>query len=687
MKIHLTQPCMLMLCGLAGLSVAPSAEAQQFGPAPLPPATYADFQDDVQAEEAAAEEAENNLDFLDQDLDEIRNTQVAAGAMSTEIESVSRTAQPLAKTAAAVYVITPEMIKRSGARNVPEVLRMVPGLQVARINSSTWAISIRGFNSQYANKLLVQIDGRAVYTPTFSGVQWDQHRLMLKDVERIEVIRGPGGTVWGANAVNGIINITTKNSADTQGLYGEIGGGTEHQAFSGLRAGGALTDDMTFRLWGTQAYDDTGLRAGGGQTDGFNAGNGGYRVDWTPTQYDTLTMQGDFLGGISSIVVDEPAIMTANSLLRWSHQIDDDTDWSVQTYWDEYYRRTSDSFVGQDVFDLDYQYHTKLGRYHDVVVGAGFRNYSTISEFGAGSPVDISPTRENFDIISYFVQDTIELLDDTLYATVGCKFEHNDFTGFEYQPSARLVWVPNERTSIWGSIGRAVRTPSLIDRGLSYSQTLNPGPPPTIMRMAGNPLIKSEDVISYEMGIRRQPTEKLYWDLAAFFCRYDNLMDITPNGMVMPPPAIYVDYLTVNQAIADTYGFELASTYEISPNWSMRGSYSFFVEHIEIPPGDQTMVTNPGLTPRNQIYFHSGWNLNCCTTFDVSVRYVDSLMTGIPRYLVADLRLAREFGNGLEVALVGQNLLDNSHPEFNASGMASATEVKSGFYGMVSYEY
>ncbi len=688
MKVHIQPLWVLMLFGLASTCIVPNARAQQIKPAPLPPFTSVSLQDEEAEEEAAEEEEEDDLDFLDQDLDEIRNTQVAAGAMSAEIESVSRTAQPLARTPAAVYVVTNEMIKRSGARNIPEVLRMVPGLQVARIDASNWAISIRGFNSQYANKLLVQIDGRAVYTPTFSGVLWDQQRLLLKDVDRIEVIRGPGGTVWGANAVNGIINITTKNSADTQGLYGEVGGGTEHEIFSGVRAGGALTDNLTFRLWGTQAKDDGGFRAVGAPTDGFNAGQGGFRMDWTPTQCDMITLQGDFLSGISGVGANPTDANTANTLARWSHQIDDDTDWSVQTYWDQYTRDSQTSSVTQSVYDLDTQFHTKMGCDHDIVTGFGYRTYSTGMEFAPAYALAVVPPRDNFKIISYFAQDTIELLDDELYATLGCKFEHNDFTGFEYQPTAKIVWTPNEKTSIWGSVGRAVRTPSVIDRDLIYTSPAPlPAPGGSFVRMYGNRNVGAEDVISYEMGLRRQPTESFFWDLALFFNRYNALMVVQPTGVTLPPPTMYFNNLTVNGADADTYGFELAATYEVNPCWNVRGSYSFFVENVMIPAGLQTFVTNPGLSPRNQVYFHSGWNLDCCTNLDVSVRYVDSLAAGIPKYLVADIRLARRFGRGLEVALVGQNLLDDHHSEFNGSGLTTPVEVESGFYGMVSYEY
>ncbi len=690
MKFYLQHFWGLMLFGLAGTCAVPNALAQQLGPAPLPPVTYANFQDEEAAEEVADEEEEDDLDFLDQDLDEIRNTQVAAGAMSQEIESVSRTAQPLARTAAAVYVVNNEMIKRSGARNIPEVLRTVPGINVARVTSTVWAISIRGFNTQYANKLLVQIDGRAIYTPLFAGVYWDQNRVLLKDVERIEIIRGPGGTVWGANAVNGIINIVTKSSTDTTGFYAEIGGGDEHRMFSGVRVGGQLSQNLTYRIYGLHNEDDPGYLTGGNSPDGMVAGQGGFRVDWTPTCCDTFTMQGDFSNG--TVDYTEPTdASTANALVRWSHTLTETSDWSVQMYYDQFDRsRAGAGFVGgsqigQEVFDLDTQYHTQWRQDHDIVCGFGFRNYSTrvVTTPGA-TAVEFNPPRDNFDIISYFVQDTMTLVDDRLYTTLGCKFEHNDFTGFEYQPTAKLVWTPDERTSVWGSFSRAVRTPSVADRDMAV--TIGPvAAGPTFMRYTGSRNTVSEDVLSYEFGLRRQPTDKFYWDLAAFFNRYDNLVVTQSFGTTVGPPN-FIENGVVNRGRADTYGFEWLGTYEVAPWWNVRGGYSFFIEHQETAPGTSFFVVEPGYTPRNQVYFHSGWDLNCCTTFDMSVRYVDSLQGGVPRYIVADLRLGWEPAEGLEFALVAQNLMDDHHPEF-ASSTSTVTEVESGFYGMVSYEY
>ena len=314
-------------------------------------------------------------ELLDLDIDQLAETNVnvtGSQALDEEVSVVSRTAQPLSRTGSAVFVITNEMIKRSGARNIPEALRMAPGVNVQRLSSWQWAISIRGFNGVYANKLLVQIDGRAVYTPIFSGTLWDQQFVPLHDIDRIEVVRGPGGTVWGANAVNGVINIITKNSQDTQGLYAEAGGGTEHRSFTHARGGGQASQDITYRVYGAQLEDDRGFLPGGGQApDGRAAGIAGFRMDWTPSSQDQVTFQGDYLGGTSGfggsnggslLPVQSYDIQAANIVSRWTHQIDETSSWMVQLYYDRQARVDSDPFTGldqeQDSFDLDTQYTT-----------------------------------------------------------------------------------------------------------------------------------------------------------------------------------------------------------------------------------------------------------------------------------------------------------------------------------------
>jgi iron complex outermembrane receptor protein len=612
---------------------------------------------------ALTEDLETQKDILELDLEQLTKVQVrvAVASLTTQVTTVSRTSQPIGRTPAAIYVVTNEMIRRCGARNIPEVLRTVPGVDVARINASTWAISIRGFNGRFANKLLVQIDGVAIYSPLHSGVFWEREPVMLEDVERIEVIRGPGGTIWGNNAVNGIINIVTKSSKDTQGVYADIGGGTDHRQFSDLRAG-AQSGDLTYRVWGSNLNDDCGYIASPDRaSDYYHYAQGGFRTDWTPSREDTMTMQGDFVDGVSNPEgyvlpfqqADSTDFKKASTLARWAHTIDDETNWQAQCYYYNPYGKSNRILETNANFDFDFQYEMKRGR-HDIVWGGGYRNDEENLTFNEGMIIQRNVSSEQ--IPNYFVQDTITLVDDRLFATFGSKFDNNSVTHFEYQPTAKLAWTPNDHTSVWAAITRAVRTPSLLER-------------------AANSNLQSEDLLAYELGYRRQTTEKLFWELAVFYNRYNNL--IATGGPRRT---------TENVGDGGTYGFEYNTTYQVNPTWRLTGSYSFFIEYVEYPLDYQSNTTNGG-TPRNQFYLQSGWDLGHDVTFDVMFRYVDSLIIGVEKYFVGDIRLAWRPKEHLEFSIVGQNLFDGRHYEFVDSGGAKATEVEPGVYGMAAYRY
>ena len=625
--------------------------------------------------EQPSKKNQDDLEMLDLDLKQLSQVAVksASPTMDMEVSTVTRTASSVGKSPAAVYVITNEMIKRCGARNIPEALRLAPGVQVAQVTACSWAISIRGFNGVFANKLLVQIDGRIVYTGTFTGVYWDLQQVLLEDIDRIEIIRGPGASVWGANAVNGVINIVTKSSVDTNGIYAYSGGGSEHRSFNAVRTGGRQ-GDFNWRIYGMQADDGPGyLNLPGGAWDPYQFAQGGFRLDWAPTHYDTLTLQGDFLGGrqkLNAIGYGKASLdcRTTNFLGRWTHKYSEDSDWSTQIYYDNWYRFSQgqdDILQGQRTFDFDTQYHTKLSDRHDIVCGFSYRLCSLVVDTQGGA-AQVVPPLNTFDDISYFIQDTIELRPDHVFFTTGIKLEHDNFTNFEYQPTVRLLWAPDDQTSIWGAISRAVRIPSVMERSLVFYGGL----------LRGSTSVVSEDLLAYECGIRRQATDRFYWDLAVFFNRYDNLIGASP----LLPPSV-----ATNNGYGDTYGYEVVATYEATPNWRLRGSYSFLVEDVTYADG---MGFNlfPGCSPRNQCFLHSAWDLPHDTTLDMIWRYVDNLPIGIPHYLVMDMRLAWQPTDHMEVSLVGQNLLDNHHYEFYDYRFP-ATEVPSGVYGMVTWRH
>ena len=704
--VGLISAALLSAAGLLPTTEDRAAFGQDLSSAPLP-------QED--GAEPDATDLDSLLEAADKDVTQLSNVSVASPALATEVSTVSRQESTVGRSAAPVFVITNEMIRRSGARAIPDILRMVPGVQVARIDSSKWAVSIRGFNGRFANKLLVQIDGRSVYTPLFGGVWWDIQDVVLEDVERIEVIRGPGATVWGANAVNGIINIITKKASDTQGTYVHAGAGTEELGFTTARYGGRIGNDAHYRVYGKWFERDEGFATGDNAKDDWRMGRGGFRTDWTPNCCDTLTLQGDYYKGAAgerNLLPSLPPVFTqamdddeftegGNILFRWRRELAEDSDWSLQLYYDRTERLWSNLGMGEDrdTFDLDFQHRFPLGHRHSIIWGFGYRNTKDQIRnadvlFGAQPIISFSPNERADDVLSYFIQDEITLREDLLYFTVGSKFEHNDYTGFEFQPTARLLWTPSPRHCIWASISRAVRTPTRTEDDIRLLMAPVVVPPgiPVFPELFGNPNMVSEDVIAYEAGIRVQPTDQFFWDLAVFFNQYDSLRSIGFAPLPGPGPggSLILPGVFENDGRAQSYGFEIAGTYEITPHWRLYGTYSFLVI-----TGETGADMN---SPRNQIYLQSSWDLCRDVQFDIMWRYVDSVPgfglagtvgPGVPDYNVMDMRLAWHARPGLELAVVGRSLLDLQHleaPTDTALGTVS-TEVQAEVYGSVTWRY
>lgn len=408
--------------------------------------------------------------------------------MEIRVKSVSKKEQRLSRAASAVFVITAEDIRRSGATNIPDLLRMVPGLDVAQVNSSTWAISSRGFNDEAANKLLVLIDGRTVYSPLFGGVFWDVQQIPLEIIERIEVIRGPGAAVWGANAVNGVINIITKKASDTQG--GLIsGGGTYDQGFGTALFGGKLRNDTYYRAFvnGFNQNHFIGLAAQNGH-DAWDVYRTGFRVDSKLGAKDSITFQGDAYNGsegevvaaVTSLVPPQPQILNLrlglggwDLLSRWDRAISSTSETTLQVYFDRTNRGDSTYGEGRDTFDVDFQHHIGWGSRQDFVWGLGYR--ATSDSIRGSLRVTFNPPGESNRFSSSFVQDEIAIIPQSLYFTIGTKLEHNPFTGFGVQPDARIAWLANHKNMFWASVSRAMRTPTR-DEDVRFNQIVNPGP-------------------------------------------------------------------------------------------------------------------------------------------------------------------------------------------------------------------
>jgi iron complex outermembrane receptor protein len=616
---------------------------------------------------AAAAEAASQLKKLS--LEEL---------MNLEVTTASKRPEKLSDVPSAIQVITQEEIRRSGASSIPEALRLAPNLQVAQVSSHEWAITARGFNNTTANKLLVMIDGRSVYTPLFAGVFWDVQDTLLADIDRIEVISGPGGALWGANAVNGIINIITRAAKDTPGLFLEGGGGNELRAFGGLRYGGQLTPELHYRVYGKFFDRDSTVFADG--TDGENQwymGQGGFRVDWDATNHNLVTLQGDLYDGrIEQLGPDDSTVTGGNILGRWTHTFSEESDFQLQVYYDRTRRRIPNLF-GEDLdtYDLDWQHRFALGQRQIIVWGLGYRLND--DEVNNSPLLSFLPAQKTFQTYSAFVQDEIILVEDRLRLTLGSKFEHNDYTGFEVQPSGRLTWAPTERQTIWAAISRAVRTPSRIDRHFHFP---SPPVPAGITNLAGGPDFDSEDLIAYELGYRVQPYSPLSFSIATFYNDYNDLRSLEPTGATT--------FVVENKLGGETYGVELSTTYQVNEWWRVRGGYTFLEKHLSPKPGsrDPNQGRGEGNDPEQQLLLRSSMNFPSHWGFDATVRYVDTLPAPhVPSYIGMDLRLGWSPIKDLELAVVGQNLLDNQHPEFGMAG--TRQEIERSVYGKLTWRF
>lgn len=620
--------------------------------------------------------------------------------LGIEVTSVAKKRERLSDAAAAIFVITNEDIRRSGATSIPEALRMVPGLQVARIDSNKWAVTSRGFNGRFANKLLVLIDGRTMYTPLYSGVFWTMQDTLLEDVERIEVIRGPGATLWGANAVNGVINIITKQAMDTLGGLVAAGIGTEERGFANVRYGSNLGDNAYFRVFAKYFDRDNGLEASGQNGgDDSHVLRGGFRIDWQPSDRDSLTFQGDIYKGdagqrltvassappYTAQTFDEGTeIGVGNVLTRWTRVFSNSSDMALQLYFERAERE--DSLVGilLDTWDLDFQHKFALGARQEIVWGLGYRfvHHDMDNTFNMSFR---PPTRDDH-LFSAFLQDDIMLVKEKLCLTLGSKLEHNDYTGFENQPNVRLQWTPHERHSVWAALSRAVRTPSRADHDIQINQP-HPDNLPVIVSLYGSRDFKSEDLLAYELGYRFQPMDRLSADIAAFYNDYDNLRTIEPDPNPFVPAAT-----AGNKMEGEAYGVELAANWLALDWWRFQAAYTYLQIQLHLDPDSRDTVSEraEGESPHHQLFLRSSMDLSRDLELDLWVRYVDSLPDlGVRSYVSLDARLGWRPRQDLELSIVGQNLVDSHHSEFGPDAFVktSPTEVERSVYGKITWSF
>ena len=620
--------------------------------------------------------------------------------MDIEVTSVSLYPENILDTPSAIQVVTQDDIRRSGASSIPEALRLADNLEVAQKGSDSWGISARGFNTDLANKLLVLIDGRSVYTPLFSGVSWDVQNYLLEDIDQIEVISGPGGTQWGSNAVNGVINITTKSAKDTQGLYLEAGGGTELEDFGAVRYGGALAPHVYFRVYGMYSDRNSEVLADGASAeDSSKTGQGGFRIDAEASPKNNLTLQGDAYSGDENITTGGVEEVDGDNVLgRWTHSFSDDSNTSLQLYYDRTHLALPKPKSGRvpagiltddlDTYDLDFKHHFRQGERNRIVWGLGYRFTRDMDE--AAPTVAFVPGDLGQNLYSTFAQDEIELQKD-LFFTLGTKLEHNDYTGLETEPSARLQFNLTSKQMLWAAVSRAVRTPSRIDRDLREPTGL-PAPFPSSI-LNGSPNFISETVIAYELGYRAQLGDKVTTSLSTYYNDYDNVRSTTPGRAGFPNlgfPLVFQNNLE-----GETYGLESSTSYQVLNWWRLHGGYDLLEEHLHVKPGqvDFNDAHNETADPENQFSLRSSMDLPQNVELDGALRWVDKLLINngptlgtVPSYFELDVRLGWNPTKRLEFSIVGQNLLHNHHAEYGFPGPIQE-EIERNVYGKVVWRY
>jgi iron complex outermembrane receptor protein len=629
--------------------------------------------------------------LLDMSIEELGGVQVT---------SVSRREESLDDAAAAVYVITGEQIRRAGATTIADALRLAPGVEVARNASHSWTISIRGFNSDLSDKLLVLIDGRSVYSPLFAGVFWDVQDTLLNDIDRIEVIAGPGGTLWGANAVNGVINIITRSAWETRGGYVELAGGGEERGIAGFRYGTKLGDNGAVRGFVKYFDRDAAARASGVDDD-WHMARGGFRADFDPSDSTSLMLEGETYSGkesdllrgdftLGTLPVYAPGTIDVSGsylLGRLRRRLDLGAEMTFQVYYDHTGRDIPGSFAERrDTLSADFQHNLKLFGRHALIWGGGMR--STADDIGNTSFTTFVPSARTDRTYSAFLQDKVELAPQKLFLILGTKLEHNDYTGFENQPNVRIDWLRTQRQTFWAAASRAVRIPARLEHDVRITAPVDAPGAPLYVQVSGNRDFLAEKVLAYELGYRVTIGEELSFDVSVFDNDYDRLLtNDAGTPTVSPPPNAYlvVPVTIGNGGKGRTYGGTLAARWRPFQAVSLQFQYSHLRLELENKPGHSSrdMTTIAGNSPEDQAAAYAFVDLPHDLSLYGGVRYVAKLPSqGVPSYTALDASLAWRPTPRVRAALTVQNLNDDQHVEFGGGA-----EIERSVYAEVDWTF
>ncbi len=637
---------------------------------------------------------------------------VALKNMSLEelsnIEVTTPSKQPVRafQSPVAIYVITQEDIRRFGATSIPEALRLAPGLEVARIDGNKWSVGIRGFGTRFSRGVLVLIDGRTVYSTLLAGTYWEVQDTMMDDIDRIEVIRGPGGTIWGPNAVNGVINVITKSSKDTQGILASAGGGNEDQGFANFRYGGSKGNDLTYRFYAKGFTRAPQEHSDGRNFDDWRSAQGGFRMEWNRSSNDTFTLQGDLYGeeagesvGATSYtppysrVVDANADLSGgNFMARWQKTTSAGDEIQVQTYYDRTNRHEPNFGEIRNTFDVDFIHHLRRRFHQEITWGLGVR-LSEAHNLEVVSGLTFQPARRTDELFTAFLQDEIGLIPNRLSVVAGTKVLRTNFSGFDLEPSVRLLWTPSDRQTIWAAFTHALRTPSDAEENFYLSGYIGPAPGglQEFARFNANLDFAPEQLNSYELGYRRLFGRRVSVDSSAFYNHYHDLFDEEIAGPVFleqnPAPAhLLLPAQFRNGLLGYTKGIEIAPEVRIAEWWRLHGWYSYLHMNLGKAPTSGDIGTASGIvgsSPRHEVTIQSSFNLPRNLQADLTYRYVSALPgQKVPAYSTGDARLAWRFARQMELSLVGHNLLQPGHAEFGGDPGPLVLIRRSGYLEM-----